>query len=199
MKVLSLLLFIIPMMTLAQSEEESVKQIRKWYKEVEDRLDQCIKVPVTMFYDEDYVNGGSTEIEGYFDTINKSFIKIIETTYYDWAEDITSYYFHNGELFFIFQKGSHAGEMYTAEELKLTEEELWQSGGEAKTMIFYEKRNYFNKGICIRNLSKRKEVGSEEDGDLKEVDHEKIATDDPDAAAIYKHGLKIYKQLSPKK
>lgn len=199
MKLLFTLFFSITFVTYSQSEDKKVKEIRSWYSDVESRLSQCIRVPITMFYDKDYVNGGSTEIEGFYDTINKEFIKIVEVTYYDWSEDVVSYYFHEGNLFFIFQEGSHAGQLYTADELDVTEQELWESGGEAKTMIFYENRYYYAEEACIRHLQKSIEVAVEETPDLKEIKNKKAKTDDEITADLRKHGMKLYFHLSPKK
>ncbi|MBD3635889.1 MAG: hypothetical protein HUJ25_00995 [Crocinitomicaceae bacterium] len=179
----------------AQTNEDRIEEIRSLYKDVESRLKNCREIPLTLFYDEDYVTGGSTETVGYYDTTKKELIKITETSYYDWAEDVTSYYFHKGELFFIFSKGNSRGEMYTADELGISEDELWESGGEAKTLIYYENRYYFLDKTCIRHLSKEVEIDADKEGDLSKVENEKADAASKDIIKMNTHGYKLYRQF----
>ena len=195
MKHLLLTLLIVPALSFSQTEEDRIKDIRSWYKEVEGNLENCIKIPLTMFYDSEYVRGGSTEIEGYYDTINKVIIKIVERTYYDWAEDATSYYFHDKEMFFIFSTGSGPGEMYTAEELGVSEEELWEMGGEAKTLNYYQDRYYYQNEKCIRHLNKAAEISSEEEVDMSKVENEKQTIDIKETLSLQHHGYKMFKEF----
>ena len=156
-----------------------------------------------MFYDDNYNSGGSTEIEGYYDTITKEIIKVVEMTYYDWAEDETAYYYRQGQLFFIYSKGNSPGEMYTAQELEITEEELWERGGEAKSLNFYEDRYYYHDKKCIRHLNKSKLISVEDEADLSEVPNEKIKIEEKVVLSIQSHGYKLFqefnKQIKPKK
>lgn len=190
-------LLLSPCTSLSQTDPspERIKEIRAWYKDVENRLSNCIRIPVTMFYDSDYVSGGSTEMEGYVDTTNNEIIKIVEHTYYDWAEDESSFYYHEGELFFIFSAGNTPGEMYTAEELGVSEQKLWEMGGEAKTLRYYEERYYFESDKCIQHLHKEFEVPTGEAPPLKEVDSEPFSLDDSSIPLLYNHGLKMYAQI----
>ncbi|MEX1002606.1 MAG: hypothetical protein WDZ35_10870 [Crocinitomicaceae bacterium] len=192
MNKLVLTLFLFPSV-IGYGNEEDIQQIKEWYKQIEDNLDNCVKVPLTAFYDEDYVTGGSSDLEGYIDTTTNQLVKIIEHTYYDWAEDVNSYYFHEGNLFFIFSHGNYPGEMYTAEELEISEDELWQRGGEAKTINYYERRVYYKSAVCIRHQYKEKEYDVEAQPDLKLEKNDEPPLADDATKDLFKHGSVLYR------
>ncbi|UKN02175.1 hypothetical protein K6119_01415 [Paracrocinitomix mangrovi] len=196
MKPIAFLLVLLSFNSFSQDEEQRIKDIRKWYASIESQLENCRVDTLQDFNDSEYVIGGYVEVFGYFDTISNSYIKFEEQASYDWAYAITSYYFHEGQLFFIFTEGSGPGEMYTAEELEITEEELWNRGGEAKTIVAFEERYYYDSdGKCIRKLHKEKEFPSEEEPDLSETVNEKESVDDKDNTLIYQHGLRMLQEF----
>lgn len=195
MKAYLLIFILVPILSYSQSTDDRIKEIRSLYKDVESRLANCIKIPITMFYDEDYITSGSSEMEGYYDTTSRELIKIVEHTYYDWAESEVSFYFNKGDLFFVYDRGNTPGEMYTAEELGMTEQELWESGGEAKSLEYYENRYYFEGRTCIQHKSKNKEILIDDDPDLSEVPNEKMDATEVGIIDINKHGYKLFREF----
>ncbi|MCB9224066.1 MAG: hypothetical protein H6582_07830 [Crocinitomicaceae bacterium] len=177
----------------SQSTEDRVKTIREWYKETEGKIKNCIQLPLTDINDPNYVVGGSYDIIAYYDSASHQIIKIVEETYYDWAVNKTSWYFKKGECFFIFNEFNGAKEMYTAEELEITEEEYWQRGGEAKTVEFNEDRMYYNsEGKCIRYLNKNTVVpASETQPNMKDVSNETLDENDTYCVELKDHGIYI--------
>ena len=196
-----ILILFLPISFLSYGNEEDIQQIKTWHKQIEDNLSKCVKIPLTVFYDEDYVTGGSNDLEGYFDTTTNQLVKIVEHTYYDWAEDENAYYFHDGNLFFVFSSGSYPGEMYTAEELETIEDELWQRGGEAKTINYYERRIYYKAAICIKHLYKEKEYDVEETPNLSSTENGEPPLIDAATIDLFKHGNVLYRafQINLKK
>ncbi len=109
------------------------------------------------------------------------------------------YYIKDGVLFFIFSKGYNPGEMYTAEELEISDEELWQMGGEAKTLKAFEKRIYFSKGEIIRYLTKDKTFSANtSDFGMSNMDNEAGDIDKLDGQMLNKHVLKMINALNEK-
>ena len=100
----------------AQSIDDEISKIRKWYSETEGKLEKCEVVELNDWVDEDEYSGYTPEITAYKDEKGK-IIKIIEKGFADWHEVSKMFYLKEGELFFVFSKGYGAGEMYTAEEL----------------------------------------------------------------------------------
>lgn len=197
-KILFLLIFL-PIGSFTQNADDQIKQIRTWYKEVESKLDQCKIIKLYDFYDEDFVTGGSSEAMCFYDTINNEIIKIIEETYYDWAIDRSSYYYHDGDIFFVFSEGNSPGEMYSADELGISEEELWERGGEAKTLNYYQDRFYYHADVCIRHLNKALELSAEaEEPTFKEVDNETQKIDNEFTHSLMKHAINLYLEFSKK-
>lgn len=162
-----------PILLFSQTEEETVKKIRSWYKETEASLADCRVIHMNDWEAQGDYDGFTPEFTAYFDTVKREFIKILQYGGGDWYEEWTSYYLRNNELFFIFSKGYTPGEMYTAQELNVTEEELWEMGQEAKTLSAFETRIYYNGTDVIRYLTKDKEVSAEGEYSLKDVKNEK--------------------------
>jgi hypothetical protein len=195
MNKLVVLLLFIPILTNAQDTEDRIKNIRAWYKDIESRLDKCVEIPFTMYYDENYDKGGSSDLMGYYDTVSMELIKVVEHNYMDWAEDISSYYYYKGDLFFIYQNGYTPGEMFTATELGISDDELWESGGEAKTLEHYQNRYYFLDKNCIQYLHKEAEVDIDKEADLKDVEHKELSTESSDIVMLNHNGYRFYEQL----
>lgn len=165
---IALLLFVMPASLWAQ--EEDIANIRKWYKSVEGRLKTSEVKKLMDFEDTIQYSGMAGEVEAWYDANEKQYIKIVENGYADWHMEKASFYFKDGEVFFIFIETESAGEMYTAEELGVTDEELWQSGGEAKTMNYTQERIYIKDNKCIRYLVKEKDFPAEDkEHSLKDV------------------------------
>lgn len=141
------------------SFDEQINTIKKWYSEVEANVAACRVVKMDDWVDEDEYSGYTPAYTFYLDKETGACIKFVEYGAADWHEITKSYYFHEGELFFVFETGYFPGEMMTAEELEISEEELWEMGGEAKTLRGFENRIYFWKGKTIQFLSK--EIESE--------------------------------------
>lgn len=200
MRPLVILLLIIPFVSFAQTEEERITAIRKWFKETESKLKACKQFTYQDLQDPDYVTGGSSDQVVYFDTATNQIIKITEYIYYDWAYTETSWYFNQSKCYFVFEKSSSVKDMYTAEELGMTDEEFWQSGGEAKTMEHTENRLYFNKeGKCIRYLVKNKVVSADESSpDMSEVKNEKDDPTDGYCVELKIHGETVRKMAVKK-
>ncbi len=183
----------------AQTEVEQIIQIRKWYAEVESNLEQCQVVTMNDYTDPDIYEGYLPEIKAWYDKENKNFIKIQHMGLADWHEKTSYCYLNNGTLFFIYTTGYSPDKMYTAEELNLTEEELWEMGGEVKTIDYYEARIYFVNKEIIRHLTKHKSFPeSESDHDLSEVKNEKVAIDEGDGDKEVAYIARIIEALNNK-
>ena len=83
---------------------------------------------IDEYYSEEFDGGASQQVQGWRSPKDE-FIKIVFTESADWHEESTSFYLKDNELFFVFIKGYYAGEMYTPEELNISEEEYYQNGG----------------------------------------------------------------------
>ncbi|MBN1500552.1 MAG: hypothetical protein JW982_10365 [Spirochaetes bacterium] len=136
-------LFFSGMLNAVENIENDILKIRKQYQEIESNIKNLDKME-------------SEGITGYYDPENKQLVKITTALLRDWYEENCSFYFHEGELFFIFIERCSGEEMFTTEELGITEEQLWQSGWEAKTLKFSQDRIYVKKNKCIRYLSREK-------------------------------------------
>lgn len=170
--------------------DSRIDTIRTWFKQIESHSKSQT---IQLFHDienPNYVKGGSSEVIFYFDSLSGNISKVVETTYYDWHESKTSWYFNDAKCFFIFDESNGAEEMYTAEELNITEEELWQRGGEAKTIIFTENRIYFDEnGNCIRYLNKEKTVeSSQTEADMSSIKNKSLEVNDPYCSELKDHG-----------
>jgi len=166
---LLLLLFIFSQQVISQTSEESIAKVRKMYKETENVLKTCKIIKSTDWVDEDQYNGYTPEITAYYDPRRKEIVKIVEYGAADWHEYRSSYYLRGGNLFFVFIESNSADEMFTADEMNMSEEELHESGGEAKTMNYSEERIYLLNWKVIRDLTKQKVVDVSEEPNLKEI------------------------------
>lgn len=162
----------------AQSGKEQTKLIRQWYGEIESSLTTYKIVKLNDYSDPDIYEGYSPEIKGWYNEDVKQFVKIEHTGMADWHEEIHNIYLRDEQPFFIYTKGYSAGEMYTAEDLNVTEEELWEMGGKPKTIDHFESRIYFSDKKVIEHLTKRKSFSSlEDDVNLSDVKNEKAPID----------------------
>ena len=186
-----------PFLIMAQSVEDEINTIRKWYGKVEGKLTNCQVVELSDWVDDEDYSGYMPEITGYYDKDLDQFIKIVEIGYADWHEITKMYYLNNGELFFIFMKGYYAGEMYTAEELGISEEEFWQMGGEAKNLDAFEERIYFSNEKIIRYLIKEKTFPvNEANFNMSDIDNEKGNIEKLDSQRMSKHVQKMLAALN---
>ena len=138
--------------------EKQIADIRTWYSEVEAVLERCIVVTAGSSA------GPNAEVTGYYDTISQSFVKVVDQYMGDWNEGIYSYYFHEGELFFLFEEVYTTDGTYSAEELGITDEELWRRGPQPKSLLFTQERKYFRDNECIQHLTKQVNTDVEDDG-----------------------------------
>ncbi len=207
MRTLILLLFMGPLVAFGQTSSEKVKQIRTWYAESEKLASSCTIVKMNDWADPDQYEGYSPEYTAWYDKNTKTFVKISETGGGDWHETTTSYHLNKGKLFFIFSKGYTPGTMYTAKELNMTEEELWQSGGEAKTLNAFEHRWYVWESTVFKTLVKDKEFTAKngtfdmvEKFNLSDVKNETVIPNDEKARKMFKtsndHLNKIIAELT---
>lgn len=167
---------------LAQDIEDDIKQIRKWYGEVESKMKECQKMNL-----EDYTQlediDGPMEVLAYYHPATDKFLKIEFRVFADWHEEVSQYYLNNEQLFFEYTTGNSADEMYTAEELNITEQEFWERGGEAKTISYSQYRTYYKDGEVIRFLSKFKTVKSEDPApDFSKMENVTEAVNDANGA-----------------
>jgi len=154
-------LILISFISIGQTEDESVSKIRKWFKATEANLESCVQVKLNDWEADTYYSGYTPEFIGFYDTTKNELIKVDRYGAADWHELWTSYYFKDGKLFFIFERGYTPGEMYTAKDLGITEEELWERGQDAKTCEAFETRAYYVNDKVVRYLKKEQEVSVE--------------------------------------
>jgi len=199
MKILFLLLVLFSNQLISQTTEESILEIRKMYKETENVLNICEIINSNDWIDEEQYNGYTPEITAYYDTRRKEIVKIVEYGAGDWHESTTSYYLREGKLFFVFIESYSPEEMFTGEELGMTEEELHESGGEAKTLDYYEGRIYIKDWVVIRDLTKHKIMSaSEGDPSLKEIKNEQEEIFPGNYEGVFSHLEKMLEHLKTK-
>ena len=171
---LFIILFSFSQQFVSQTTEESITEIRKMYKETENVLKNCDTIISNEWTDDAYYNGLTSTITAYYDKRRKEIVKIVEYGGGDWHEEKASYYLRDGKLFFAFIEANSADEMYTGKELAMSDEELHESGGEAKSMNYSEVRLYITDWQVIRDLTKQKTFPiSESNISLKEVENVK--------------------------
>lgn len=123
--------------------DDKIAVIRERFTEVEDQIKSLDRKTIT-----EEVGGGANELEGFFNGHEP--VKIIKNEYSGHWVGKTSYYFMNGELFFVFQ----------------------QESGEASLHGPYtdkEVRSYIYDGELIRVLEKEKTVKEIKEMDLSKV------------------------------
>ena len=187
-----LLLLLLPSFLIAQTTDDKIKNIRSWYKDVEENLTRCTVIELTDWVDEQEYFGYNPVFKGYYNAENKQFIKIEEKGMADWHEVTKMYYLKGGVLFFVFIKGYNADEMYTAEELGISETEFWQRGGEAKNLKAYEERIYLAENKTIRYLKKEKIFSTgEQNFDMSDLNNENRNTNEIDTQRIISYVNRI--------
>jgi hypothetical protein len=197
MKYFILFLFSSAFFSFSQKEQNQIEEIKSWYKEIESNLKNCAIVKNPSFWDDNYPTGSTLDLVGYYDSTKGYFVKIITYSGGDWHEEWNSYYFNDSILFFIYSRGYTPGEYYTAEEMEMSEEEYWQSGGECKNLDAFEQRLYYADKKCIRFLSKN-EIVKDYDENIALTDTKNV-TEDPSAenyTRIANHAAAMAKSLT---
>lgn len=122
--------FISAINAIAQTEEEQVKEIRKWFADINANLSnyQLIEKEVS----DESTEGGS--IKAYYDNDK---LMLMHCEFYGEMGNLTEdYYYNDGKLFFVFAvRKNYSAPVYSEEEITITKE---------------ENRYYFNNDKMIR-------------------------------------------------
>jgi hypothetical protein len=179
-----------------QTTEETLTKIRKWYVETEGRQNGCVVNEVYDWFDETAAEGSNVTLKGYYDNSESSYIKIVETLGGPYYEESKEYFMRQGELFFYYSKGYRADQYYTAEESGMTEEEMLDYGAQAKTLLAFEHRIYFQKGEVIKHLIKERVYPADEsDFDMSSQGYIKGDLESLDGSAFVEHVEQMRKAL----
>lgn len=86
--------------------------------------------------------------------------------------------------------------MYDAKELGITEQELWERGGEAKTLEHFEQRVYLEESKVIRCLYKSGKFDPNLDKpSLRKLENENCDYSDSELENIQRHVKKIVSHI----